>query len=172
MAQSITSKAALLEGLRNGRDNLVNALGGIPDDAFESGCYENGWNARQVLAHVAGIEWTYPRLIGAAEEAGSAKQTEEKPPEKPNRPAQGGIGSYNDRTVERYANNSVKQLIEIFDENRTKTIAAVEGADEALFSVPIRSAGGIPGPLGNVLNMVAVLHVDSHVKDIQSAAAG
>jgi hypothetical protein len=130
----------------------------------------NAGDPGPVLAHVAGIEWTYPRLIGVAEEQRNAKQTAEQPPEKPNRPAQGGIGSYNDRTVERYAATSVAELIDIFDENRATLIAAVEAADDDLFSIPIRSSGGIPGPLGTVLNYVAVLHVNGHVSDIVAAA--
>jgi len=170
MAQDGVSRDVLLQGLKAGRDNLLNSLRPLPEADFEKGAYENGWNGRQVLAHVAGIEWSYPRLIGIAEDQKNGKQAEEKPPEKPNRAAQGGIGSYNDRTVERYASTSVSELIDIFEENRARTIAAVEAADEGLFSVPVRSAGGIPGPLGTVLNFVAVMHVDGHVKDIVEAA--
>jgi hypothetical protein len=169
MTDGVT-RDALLEGLRGGRDRLLGSLGPIPPENFERGAYENGWNGRQVLAHIAGIEWTYPKLISIAQETASGKATAEKPPEKPNKPAQGGIGSYNDRTVERYANATVAELIKTFDKNRARTIAAVEEADEDLFQVQVRSAGGIPGPLGTVLNFVAVLHVDSHVNDIVAAA--
>jgi hypothetical protein len=27
------------------------------------GIYENGWNGREVVAHLAGIEWSLPGLI-------------------------------------------------------------------------------------------------------------
>ena len=50
--------------------------------------------------------------------------------------------------------------------NRDATIEAVEQADEALLQVHIRSAGGIPGPLGRVIYFVAVVHVAGHVNDI------
>lgn len=172
MAQQGISKAALLEGLKSGRDKLLGSLRPIPEADFERGAYENGWDGRQVLAHIAGIEWTYPKLIGIARESASGEQPAEKPPEQPNKAAQGGIGSYNDRTVERYANSTVGELISTFEDNRARTIAAVEEADEDLFQVQVRSAGGIPGPLGTVLNYVAVMHVDSHVDDIVAAAKG
>jgi hypothetical protein len=68
--------------------------------------------------------------------------------------------------VEKRADATVEELIDEFEKNRAATIAAFESADEALFSVPIRSAGGITGPLGTVLHYVAVLHVNQHVKDI------
>jgi hypothetical protein len=42
----------------------------------------------------------------------------------------------------------------------------VEIADETLFTRPIRSAGGIVGPLAMVFHQVAVQHVLGHVRDI------
>jgi hypothetical protein len=53
-----------------------------------------------------------------------------------------------------------------FKANRRKTIAAVAAADQALFDVPIRSAGGRTGTLAKVLNEVAVEHVAGHLNDI------
>ena len=46
------------------------------------------------------------------------------------------------------------------------TIAAVEACDEALFAMPIRSAGGVTGPLASVLHSVAVQHILGHMRDI------
>ncbi|MEO7665406.1 MAG: DinB family protein [Dehalococcoidia bacterium] len=169
MAQDGVSKAVLLEGLKAGRDNLLTSLRGIRDEEFERGLYENGWNGRQILAHVAGIEWTYPRLIDVARGDEPPKKEKSSEPAERSKVAQGGINSYNDRTVERYAGTSVKELLAIFEENRAKTIAAIEAADDGLFQVHVRSAGGIPGPLGTVLNYVAVVHVAGHVNDIVAA---
>ena len=87
-------------------------------------------------------------------------------PGTPTRIAQGGILSYNDRQVDKRAAASVQELLEEFQTNRAATIAAAESADEALFSTPIRSAGGITGPLASVLTAIAVLHVAQHVNDI------
>jgi hypothetical protein len=50
--------------------------------------------------------------------------------------------------------------------NRAATIAAVEAADEGLFTRPIRSAGGIVGPLAEVFRQVAVAHVLGHARDL------
>ncbi len=80
--------------------------------------------------------------------------------------ARGGIGSYNERQVEKRAQASVAELLAEFKKNRAATIDAVEQADEALLQVQIRSAGGIPGPLGRVILLIAVAHVAGHVNDI------
>ncbi len=171
--QGELTKAKLLEELRSGQQDLLDRLGALPEDRFEQGRYEGGWNARQILAHVASIEWTYPRLIDIARQ-GSPDQASggsEKAPEgsqKPTeaRPVKGGIGSYNERQVEKRAQASVAELLAEFKKNRDATIEAFEQADEALLQVEIRSAGGIPGPLARVIFMVAVAHVAGHVNDI------
>jgi hypothetical protein len=151
-------------------------LRALPAAEFEQGRYENGWNGRQILAHVASIEWTYPRLLDIARQSAAAEvpaltgpvhRTE--PGESagvPTRIAQGGIDAYNARQVERRADASVAELIEEFERNRATLIAAVEQADDALFSAPIRSAGGITGPLAGVLQAVAVGHIFGHMRDI------
>jgi uncharacterized protein (TIGR03083 family) len=165
------SKAQLLEGLKASRDEILEKVGSLPAEALEAGCYENGWNARQVLAHVSAIEWSYPRLLDVAREGPPPEKKEEPGAQAASKPARGGINSYNDRQIERYAGASVAELLDVFKTNRATTIAAVEAADDALFASPVKSAGGITGPLGTVLNFVAVMHVRMHIDDVLKAAA-
>jgi hypothetical protein len=176
------TKTELLDALRSSRDEALARLRALPPEDFERGRYENGWNARQILAHVASIEWTYALLLDDAKEAPAApptpaaapaqvRRTEpgEAPAGTPTRIAQGGIDAYNDRQVAKRAEASVAELLDEFARNRDATIAAVESADEALFATPIRSAGGITGALAGVIQAVAVQHVLGHVGDICGA---
>ncbi len=166
--QPALSKTQLLEALRSGERELLDRLGGLPTDAFEQARYENGWNARQILAHVASLEWTYPRLLDIPKQGTPPMATESasKSGSPPTRSARGGIGSYNERQVEKRADMSVADLLAEFQKNRAATIAAVEGADEALLAAPIKSAGGITGPVARVIYLTAVMHVQMHVNDI------
>lgn len=179
--QQVPSKAELIDALRSSERELLQRLQALQESQLEQGRYENGWNGRQILAHVASIEWTYPRLIDIARQAAAPK--EEPPPQAkpsepaqaaalPTRTAQGGILSYNDRQVEKRADASVAELLAEFQKNRAATIAAVEEADESLFTTPIQSAGGIAGPLANVIQGIAVLHVLGHVNDIVGEQPG
>jgi hypothetical protein len=172
----IPTKSELIAELRSSGTTFVSRMQALPASEFEQGRYENGWNGRQILAHVASIEWTYPRLLDIARQGAAAvvpaltetvRRTE--PGETagvPTRTAQGGIDAYNARQVERRADASVAELIEEFERNRAALIAAVEQADDALFAAPIRSAGGITGPLAGVIQAVAVGHILGHMRDI------
>ena len=141
-------------------------------DYEKRGCYEGGWNGRQILAHVASIEWSYPRLI---EIARTAPEPDAAPPADgalPTRAMRGGNDAYNDRQVAKRAHLSAAELLDEFERNRAATIAAVEAAEESLFARRIRSAGGIVGPLAMVFQQVAVLHVLGHARDLAGTSTG
>lgn len=167
--EPMPSKAELLEALRASRDQVLETVRRLPAERLEEGRYENGWNGRQIVAHLASIEWTYPRLIDIAREAPATddvRSTVEGHVELPTRTMRGGNDAYNDRQVAKRAHLSAADLLAEFERNRATTIAAVEAADDELFSRLIRSAGGITGPLAAVFHQVAVLHVLGHARDI------
>src|SRR5438876_8394747 len=118
------TKAELLSKLRTSGDQIVSKLRALPPDSFEQGRYESGWNGRQILAHIASIEWTYPRLLDVARKALVPKPAEtqkEKTTDRPQRAARGGIDDYNARQVEKRAQMSVTELIAEFEANRATT---------------------------------------------------
>ena len=176
--QQIPSRAELLDALRSGEQEALAELGALSEAAFEIGRYESGWNGRQILAHFASIEWTYPRLLDMAKQAASASgpppssdtsadaSASQPEAERSAGRMQGGVDGYNQRQVDKRALASVAELLEEFQHNRAATIAAVESADESLLLTPITSAGGISGALSQVIYAVAVLHVRGHVNDI------
>lgn len=165
--QPAMTKADVLQKLREGGEDALKRLRAMPAEAFEAGRYENGWNAGQILAHIASIEWTYPRLIDVAR-GGDSPQRSDSAPATPAEPSE-RILSYNERQVEKRADYTIDQLLDELETNRAATIAAVEAAGEELFTRPVRSAGGATGTLAEVLDYVAVLHVAMHVDDITGA---
>ena len=174
--QRVPSKIELLETLRSSEREILERVRSLPKEEFERGRYENGWNGRQILAHVASIEWTYPRLIDIAKqpppdaETAKAQGTGSREAGGTRSAAlRGGIDSYNERQVAKRADASVDELLEEFQKNRAATIAAVEAVDEALLTTPIQSAGGISGALGAVIDAIAVRHILAHVNDIDGA---
>jgi Mycothiol maleylpyruvate isomerase N-terminal domain len=161
----VPAKAELLQALRESRDEVVAIVRGMSAARLEEGRYENGWNGRQILAHLASIEWTYPRLIDIAR---NAPEPEAAAPSAavPTRTMRGGNDSYNERQVAKRAHLPAAELLAEFERNRTATIAAVEAVDETLLARRIRSAGGVVGPLALVFYRIAVEHVLGHARDI------
>lgn len=152
------NRAETIAALETDAAAIAEAVSGLPDRRWNAGVYENGWTARQLLAHLAAIEWTYPKLIDRAREAPSAS-------------AGGGGGfdmdAYNRRQVEKRADASVADLLDEFSSNRAATIAALRDADDDLLARPARSAGGVQGTLLQVFASVAVDHVRQHLADLR-----
>jgi hypothetical protein len=168
-AERMPSKSELLEALHASRDEVVRTARAVPPERLEDARYENGWNGRQILAHLASIEWTYPRLIDIAREASETEAVSTRASasgEPPTRTMRGGNDAYNDRQVAKRDHLSVADLLAEFERNRAATIQAVQAAEEELFVRRIRSAGGRTGPLALVFYEVAVLHVLGHTRDL------
>jgi uncharacterized damage-inducible protein DinB len=165
----IRSRRELLEALRDSRDEVLAIVRALPPARLEEGRYEAGWNGRQILAHIASIEWTYPRLVDVAREAPAGEaggETSAPEGEFATRAMRGGNDAYNERQVAKRAHLTVADLLAEFERNRAATVRAVEAVDEALLARRIRSAGGVVGSLASVLYQVAVAHVRSHARDI------
>jgi hypothetical protein len=157
-----TASERLLAELRADGEELMRRVGAVDPATLEEGRHENGWNGRQILAHLAAIEWTYPRLIEVAL-AAQANDSTERPAE---RPPRAGMDGYNARQVAKREGDSVAALLDEFRRNREATIAAVEGAGAALLEKRVRSAGGRTGTLVQVLREVAIEHVRGHVAEL------
>ena len=152
------TKDELLEALASSRDELLAALRRLEGTDLNQGVYEGGWNRRQLVAHLASIEWTYPRVLelpdATPEQAAAPRDTSVT------------VDDYNARQVEKRAGASLADLIEEFEHNRAKTIAAVEAFPADSFARRVRSAGGTVGSLAEVMHFVAVEHVRGHLSDL------
>ena len=157
----IGTREELLAALREDAGRLPEVVGAIGEGDLERGVYENGWSARELLAHLAAIEWTYPRLIERAAAAGGSGGSSDS--------SSGGVFDmdvYNARQVAKRAEAGVGELLEEFGRNREATIEAVANADAALLDRSTRSAGGVEGTLLEVLIGVTVRHVREHMADL------
>src|SRR5260370_38212803 len=100
--QRVPSKAELLARLTASRDHVLATVRALPAESLERGRYENGWNGRQILAHGASIEWTYPRLIDIVRGTGEAEAAA-RDGVLPTRALGGGGGASNARQVAKTA---------------------------------------------------------------------
>ena len=120
----VQTRNDLLAALRDDAVRLPQVVAAIGADDLERGVYENGWSARQLLAHLAAIEWTYPRLIEQARSPAEARPTSS---------ASGSfdMDAYNHRQVSNRADATIPELLEEFARNRQSTISAIAEAEAA-----------------------------------------
>lgn len=102
------SKSELLKALRSSERETVDKLSALSAGEFEQGRQESGWNGRHILAHIASMEWSYPRLIDVAKQPASPRGSEKRAGSAA--PATRGFRSsnddYNQRQVEKRAQAS------------------------------------------------------------------
>ena len=155
------TKQEVLDNIRTSGREFVETARAVPQARWGEGAYEEGWTAKDILAHVASVEWTYPKLIDVAKGLGPAPKAKDdpKPADLP--------GGYNQRHVEKRKDATVEELIEEFERNREATLAAVEGADDDVLQVEVTSAGGVQGKALEVFNYLAVVHVGQHLSDLR-----
>jgi hypothetical protein len=156
--RSMRRKAELLAALESSRADVVDGIQGLD---LSIGVYGGGWSGLGLLAHIASMEWTYPRIL----ELPAATDEEAARP----RDTSVSVDDYNRRQVERRANLPVADLVDEFVRNRSRTIEAVEAYPEADLDRRIRSAGGTVGTVADVLWFVAVEHVLGHLEDLRTA---
>src|SRR5438874_2373768 len=111
MADAVT-KEQLLGNIRNSRDQLLTAVAEVPDSQWTEDRYAEGWTARDILAHLASIEWTYPRILDLADKPKDPKPKPDVP-----KPTSKNMGDYNQRQVAKRAGATVPELIEEFERN-------------------------------------------------------
>lgn len=152
------NKDDAIAALESDAEAVAAAVSERPDGEWDAGVYENGWSARQLLAHLAAIEWTYPKLIERARQATA-----------PSDGAGGGfdMDAYNQRQVAKRADAPISDLLTEFARNRDATIAALRDADDELLARPARSAGGVKGTLLGVFASVSIDHVREHLADLR-----
>jgi hypothetical protein len=154
--------AALLADLRADAESIPALLHALQPEQLQQGAYEQGWAVRDLVAHLASIEWTYPRLLQQAAQPASSSSSGSD--------GKGsGMDAYNARQVEKRRETPIADLIAEFSANRQATIDAVAAADPALLATTIQSYGGASGSLVEVLRFVAIEHVRGHLRDIEAA---
>ena len=158
----VQTRDDLLAALRDDAARLPEVVAAIGAGDLERGVYENGWSARQLLAHLAAIEWTYPRLIEQARSPAEASAGG-------SRSGSFNMDAYNHRQVSNRADATISELLEEFAHNRQSTITAIAEAEQELLNQPTRSAGGAQGTLLEVLTNVTLEHVRTHLSDLESA---
>ena len=158
----MAAKESIIEGTRQRQDEPEGGAAAMPEDAGEEGVYENGWNAKQILCHVA-LAANVPAFLIAAANA----------PEPAKLP--GGADNIDDFNESQVAMRMEKPVAEIVKELNTtyeQAINVVQATPDELLAKQIRTPWQTEGELGAlILDEDIRAHVMVHLADISGAIA-
>ncbi len=152
------SKTDIIEVIRNTQDEVEKLVSSAAESAWSKPAYKQGWNARQLLCHIASTSGTAGFLMGMAKGSGS-----------------GGMGADFDIdafNAQQVAARQEKPVVEVLEEvrgNCQRDIESVQNAADGLLAQHFRAPWGVEGPLADVIVGSIEGHLMMHVRDLAKA---
>ncbi|HEY5641133.1 MAG TPA: maleylpyruvate isomerase N-terminal domain-containing protein [Dehalococcoidia bacterium] len=158
----MASKDRIIEGIREVQAEAERVASAMPGDAWDKGVYENGWNAKQILCHIALSANVPAFLIAAANSPGPAKMP-------------GGadnIDDFNESQVAMRMEKPVSEILEEMNHTYEQAVDVVHATPDELFARQIRTPWQTEGELGAlILDEELRGHALVHLADISGANA-
>ncbi|MCH7953448.1 MAG: DinB family protein [Chloroflexi bacterium] len=158
----MASKDSIIEGIRQVQAEAERIASAMPEDGWEEGVYENGWNARQILCHVA-LSANVPAFLIAAANS----------PEPAKMPGGGGnMDDYMDSQVAMRMEKPVAEIVKEINTTYEQAINVVQATPDEFLAKQIRTPWQTEGELGAlILDEDIRAHVMVHLADISGAIA-
>lgn len=174
----VVSKADVLRQLRAGEQSVTEQLSAIAPERFEQGSFEQGWNARQTLAHVSSMEALYRGIVTMLSGRRSVDEDTWGPPS--GVPAPDPDEDDEEETVsfdvlfrtliDEREGATPAALLSEFRQHRRALIRIVAETDETLLCRPLGPADAPDESLASTVCQ-HVLHVNAHVSQIVRSIA-
>jgi hypothetical protein len=153
-------KDDVIGAIRDAQHEVERLVSSMPESAWSSQVYEQGWNAKQLLCHMASTSGVARFLIGMAKAPGS-----------------GGMGAgfdidaFNAQAVSERQDKPVVEVLEEVRANCRRDIESVENAPYDLLGQHFRAPWGVEGSLGDVIVASIDGHLMMHVGDLAKAVS-
>ncbi len=153
-------KSDIIKSMLNQQQEIEQLARSLPEAAWSKGVYEAGWNAKQLLCHLAESPGVASFLLGYA-----------KAP-----PSTGGgsgpamdIDAWNAQRVAALEGKSLSDLLGDLRTSSERNIAAVEAAPDDLLALPIKTPWGAEGPVADIILGSIQEHGGTHLADLRTA---
>lgn len=153
----MSSREVVLACLRDLREQIETTVQAMPEDAWDSGVYESGWNARQLLYHIASTSGAASFILMMS-----------KLP-KQDGPAFDNDAFNRDEVVLREGRAPTDVLDEI-RANIQRDIQAVEAAPDEQLQQQWVAPWGSVGSVAEIIVHAVEDHSGEHLNDLRSAA--
>ncbi len=151
-------KTDIIEVIRNTQDEVEKLVSAAAESAWSKPAYDQGWNAKQLLCHIASTSGVAGFLVGMAKAPGSG--------------GMGGDFDVDAWNVQAVAARQDKPIAEVLEEvrgNCQRDIESVQNAPDGLLAQHFRAPWGVEGPLADVIVGSIEEHLMMHVRDLAKA---
>jgi uncharacterized protein (TIGR03083 family) len=143
--------------LKNIRAEIDAVTDGVTDEAWTTPTYEEGWNARQLLAHIASTSGTAGFVLMMAKTGGAGM------------PGDFDNDAFNRDQVAMRADKSVEDILNEVRSNIQRDVQQIEAAPVDLLGQHYAAPWGIEGEVAQVIIDSANGHLGGHIADLRAA---
>ena len=156
-------KNDIVTAMRDQQHEIEQLAMSLPEAAWTRGVYEAGWNAKQLLCHLAENSGVAGFLLGFARAPSGASAGSG---------AAFDIDTWNAQRVAALEDKPIPALLEELRGNSERNIAAVEAAPGDLLAQQIKAPWGAEGTVGEIILGSIQEHGETHLADLRRAANG
>ena len=151
------SRDDIVRAIREAQKQIEGVASSLPEAAWSKGVYEQGWNAKQLLSHLAaGASLASVQIaIAKARLPGPRSSFDQD--------------AFNAVEVAARQEMPVAELLNELRNNFAQSIVAVEAAPDEILAQPSQLPDGPNGPLGDVILEAVREHTAMHLRDLHSA---
>jgi len=155
----MANKDKVIAEMQSLQREIEQAVSVMPEQAWAKGVYEGGWNAGQLLAHMASTSGTAGFILGMARMSST-----------PNLGAGYDENAFNAQQVASRESKSIADIVGEIKTNLERGMDAVRDAPDDLLTKHWRAPWGVEGEVGDVIVMSLEGHLGTHLADLRSAA--
>ncbi len=155
-------KNEVIASLKKIREEVVGLVEGAGPDDWSSPAYEDGWTAKDILAHIASTCGPASFLLAIAQVPGG-----------------GGTGggsfdgeAFNRQQTQMRAAHSPQQILDEIRSTTQRDIQAVEAAPDELLQKHFVAPWGSEGSVAELIILAAEGHLGGHIADLRGSLRG
>jgi hypothetical protein len=151
-------KTDIIAVIRDTQRAVQELASSAPESAWSKLAYDQGWNAKQLLCHIASTSGVAGFLVGMAKAPGSGGMG-----------ADFDIDAWNAQAVAARQDKPITEVLEEVCGNCQRDIDSVQDAPADLLVQHFRAPWGVEGPLAEVIVGSIEEHLMMHVRDLAKA---
>jgi len=144
--------------IRNAQHEVEKLVSSAPESAWSKPAYEQGWNARQLLCHIASTSGVAGFLVGMAKAPGSGGMG-----------ADFDVDAWNAQAVAARQDKPITEVLEEVRGSCQRDVESVQNAPAGLLAQHFRAPWGAEGPLADVIVGTIEGHLMMHARDLAKA---